>query len=167
MNSAFTETGMNNSNQQKMPICVWLFCCSGHLNSVGGVVLKMWPSSESKTSHRAEVAAVGLQLNNQINVFKSTHCSFEFCCAHGKDQTISSPPLCFCRKEGGQSSDVNWGKERKNESSQDLPERFSVKKRAAILWTCGGEKNKISAVGGDLPGPSICQRSVRFVDWNF
>lgn len=52
----------------------------------------------------------------------------------------------------------------KTKSSQDLPERFGVKKRAAILWTCGGEKNKIRAVGGDLPGSSICQRSVRFVD---
>lgn len=31
----------------------------------------------------------------------------------------------------------------KTKSSQDLPERFGVKKRAAILWTCGGKKTKL------------------------
>lgn len=47
--------------------------------------------------------------------------------------------------------------------------RFAKKIRCAEreLPFCGlveGKKNKIRTGSGDLPGPAICQRSVRFVD---
>ncbi len=52
----------------------------------------------------------------------------------------------------------------KRESSQDLPKRFGALKENCHFAELWREKNTIRAGGGDLPGPAICQRSVRFVD---
>ena len=58
-------------------------------------------------------------------------------------------------------------KREKKKSSQDLPKRFGMLKENCHFADLWREKNTIRAGGADLPGPAICQRSVRFVDWNF
>lgn len=95
-------------------------CCWGNLNSVGG------NRAENVTQYRIS------PINDQINVFRSNNCSFQFFAANMAKTKQFLLPLsafygCLCGNKEGKSSNVNWGKKRKKEKLS----RFAKKIRRA------------------------------------
>lgn len=80
------------------------------------------------------------QLTDHINVFKSINCPFQFFPAKMAKTKQFSPAFhsSFCGNNDGESSSVNWGKNRRKKALKICHKDSACLKNAAILWMCEG-----------------------------